>query len=75
MTPESSKKELRICEYRSNIRRFKRLKPHVERSVLYYYKEAVMVSLTDGAVTKFKEVVSQQGTAGDGVRIFLVPGG
>ena len=34
-----------------------------------------MVSLTDGAVTKFKEVVDQQGKAGDGVRIFLVPGG
>ena len=35
----------------------------------------LMVSITDGAVTKFKEVVTQQGTAGDGVRIFLVPGG
>ena len=35
----------------------------------------VMVSITDGAVTKFKEVVTQQGSAGDGVRIFLVPGG
>ena len=34
-----------------------------------------MVSITDGAVTKFKEVVTQQGVAGDGVRIFLVPGG
>ena len=34
-----------------------------------------MVSITDGAVTKFKEVVTQQGTMGDGVRIFLVPGG
>jgi Fe-S cluster assembly iron-binding protein IscA len=34
-----------------------------------------MVSLTDGAVNKFKEVVSQQGTVGDGVRIFVVPGG
>jgi Fe-S cluster assembly iron-binding protein IscA len=34
-----------------------------------------MVSLTDNAVTKFKEVVSQQGAAGDGVRIFVVPGG
>ena len=34
-----------------------------------------MVSLTDGAVDKFKEVVSQQGSAGDGVRIFVVPGG
>jgi Fe-S cluster assembly iron-binding protein IscA len=38
-------------------------------------KEEVMVSITAGAVNKFKEVVTQQGTAGDGVRIFLVPGG
>jgi Fe-S cluster assembly iron-binding protein IscA len=35
----------------------------------------MMVSMTDGAVTKFKEVVTQQGVTGDGVRIFLVPGG
>lgn len=34
-----------------------------------------MVSLTDNAVTKFKEVVEKQGKAGDGVRIFVVPGG
>ena len=34
-----------------------------------------MLSLTDGAVVKFKEVVAQQGKPGDGVRIFLVPGG
>jgi hypothetical protein len=34
-----------------------------------------MVSLTDTAVKKFKEVVTQQGGPGDGVRIFLVPGG
>ncbi len=34
-----------------------------------------MVSLTDSAVKKFKEVVEQQGTPSDGVRIFLVPGG
>jgi Fe-S cluster assembly iron-binding protein IscA len=34
-----------------------------------------MVNLTDGAVNKFKEVVQNQGTAGDGVRIFVVPGG
>ncbi len=34
-----------------------------------------MVSLTDSAVSKFKEVVEKQGNAGDGVRIFLVPGG
>lgn len=40
-----------------------------------HQKEAVMVSLSDGAVNKFKEVVSQQGAAGDGVRIFVVPGG
>lgn len=34
-----------------------------------------MISLTTSAVNKFKEVVEQQGTAGDGVRIFLMPGG
>lgn len=34
-----------------------------------------MVNLTDNAITKFKEVVTQQGAAGDGVRIFAVPGG
>jgi Fe-S cluster assembly iron-binding protein IscA len=38
-------------------------------------KEEVMVSLTDSAVVKFKEVVTKQGAAGDGVRIFVVPGG
>jgi hypothetical protein len=42
---------------------------------LVNFKEEGMVSITDGAVTKFKEVVTQQGTAGDGIRIFLVPGG
>ncbi len=34
-----------------------------------------MVSLTDSAVKMFKDVVEKQGKAGDGVRIFLVPGG
>jgi Fe-S cluster assembly iron-binding protein IscA len=34
-----------------------------------------MVQLTDSAVKKFKEAVEKQGTAGDGVRIFVVPGG
>jgi len=34
-----------------------------------------MVSLTDGAVKQFKTVVEKQGKAGDGVRIFVVPGG
>lgn len=34
-----------------------------------------MVSLTDSAVNKFKEVVNQQGAPGDGVRIFLITGG
>lgn len=34
-----------------------------------------MVSLTDSAVQRFKDVVSKQGDAGDGVRIFVVPGG
>lgn len=44
-------------------------------SLKQYEEEVVMVSLTDGAVKKFKEVVTQQGTADDGVRIFVVPGG
>ncbi len=34
-----------------------------------------MVSFTDSAVNRFKDVVSKQGTNGDGVRIFVVPGG
>lgn len=34
-----------------------------------------MVILTDNAVNKFKDVVAKQGVAGDGVRIFVVPGG
>jgi Fe-S cluster assembly iron-binding protein IscA len=34
-----------------------------------------MVSLTDSAVDKFKDIVSKQGTDGEGVRIFVVPGG
>jgi Fe-S cluster assembly iron-binding protein IscA len=34
-----------------------------------------MVSLTDGAVKQFKTVVEKQGKTGDGVRIFVVPGG
>jgi Fe-S cluster assembly iron-binding protein IscA len=34
-----------------------------------------MVSLTDSAVKQFKDVVDKQGTAGDGVRIFVIPGG
>ncbi len=34
-----------------------------------------MVSISDNAVDKFKEIVSKQGAAGDGVRIFVVPGG
>jgi Fe-S cluster assembly iron-binding protein IscA len=34
-----------------------------------------MVSLTDSAVKKFKNVVEKQGASGDGVRIFVVPGG
>lgn len=45
-------------------------------SWFFYTKEGgSMVSLTDGAVSRFKEVVEKQGTAGDGVRIFVVPGG
>jgi Fe-S cluster assembly iron-binding protein IscA len=38
-------------------------------------EEEVMVSLTESAVSKFKEVVAKQGGTGDGVRIFVVPGG
>jgi len=34
-----------------------------------------MLSLTNSAVDKFKEFVEKQGGAGDGVRIFAVPGG
>jgi len=34
-----------------------------------------MVNLTEGAVKQFKTVVEKQGKAGDGVRIFVVPGG
>ncbi len=34
-----------------------------------------MVSFTDSAVNRFKDVVSEQGKPGDGVRIFAVPGG
>ena len=39
------------------------------------FKGGSMVSLTSSAVQKFKEVVEQQGAPGDGVRIFLMPGG
>ena len=34
-----------------------------------------MLNLTTNAVKKFKDVVLEQGAAGDGVRIFAVPGG
>jgi Fe-S cluster assembly iron-binding protein IscA len=34
-----------------------------------------MVNISNNALGKFKEIVSKQGTAGDGVRIFVVPGG
>ncbi len=34
-----------------------------------------MVSITESAVNKFKEVVNQQGAPGDGIRIFVIPGG
>ena len=34
-----------------------------------------MVSFTDSAVKRFKDVVTKQGANGDGVRIFVVPGG
>ena len=44
-------------------------------SLKQFEEEVVMVSLTEGAVKKFKEVVTQQGSSDDGVRIFVVPGG
>jgi len=34
-----------------------------------------MVSLTDTAVAKFKEIIDREGRTGEGIRIFLVPGG
>lgn len=34
-----------------------------------------MVSVTDLAVTKFKEAIEKAGRAGEGIRLFLVPGG
>lgn len=34
-----------------------------------------MLSLTESAVNKFKEVVNQQGGPGDGIRIFVISGG
>ena len=34
-----------------------------------------MATLTDNAVSKFKEFIEHKGTAGDGVRIFLMAGG
>jgi hypothetical protein len=40
-----------------------------------YQQGGNMVSLTDKAVGQFKDVVEKQGTAGDGIRIFVVPGG
>jgi hypothetical protein len=43
--------------------------------VFDFSQEEGMVSLTDSAVKKFKETVEKQGAAGDGVRIFAVPGG
>jgi Fe-S cluster assembly iron-binding protein IscA len=34
-----------------------------------------MVSLTDDAVRKFKEIVEKEGTPGDGIRLYVAPGG
>lgn len=34
-----------------------------------------MVSLTDSAVKKFKELIEKEGTLEDGVRLFVTPGG
>jgi Fe-S cluster assembly iron-binding protein IscA len=44
-------------------------------TVFDFSQEEGMVSLTDSAVQKFKETLEKQGSAGDGVRIFAVPGG
>ncbi|GBD99703.1 hypothetical protein BMS3Abin07_01743 [bacterium BMS3Abin07] len=34
-----------------------------------------MVGISDNAVKKFKEIIEQEGSPGEGIRIFLVPGG
>jgi len=34
-----------------------------------------VVSFTDSAILKLKEVVGKDGTPGDGIRIYTVPGG
>ena len=34
-----------------------------------------MVGLTDIAVLKFKEVIEKQGSEGEGIRLYAVPGG
>ncbi len=34
-----------------------------------------MVTLTESAVNKFKDIVEQEGRSGEGIRIFLAPGG
>ncbi len=69
-----AKKQLRSIAYGSKIKNFDGAE-RTESARPGISKEDVMVSLTDGAVNKFKEVVAQQGSAGDGVRIFVVPGG
>jgi hypothetical protein len=65
---------LRTPRKAGNIENSKYLDPETRLSQ-NHSKEEVMVSLTDSAVVKFKEVVAKQGSAGDGVRIFVVPGG
>lgn len=34
-----------------------------------------MIGLTDKAVAGFKEIIEQEGRTGEGIRIYLVPGG
>jgi hypothetical protein len=71
---DENKKLLRFFEYTGNIYNFFRTTVRVSDSAKKQ-QGGDMVSLTDSAVGKFKEVVAQQGADGDGVRIFVVPGG
>jgi len=48
----------------------------INREPVFHVRRKVrMVSFTDSAVKRFKDVVTKQGANGDGVRIFVVPGG
>ncbi len=42
---------------------------------IYSDREANVVSFTDSAIRKLKDVVEKEGTPGDGIRIYTVPGG